>query len=76
MWTEPGALRQQTCQSLTTRTHWFVVSWCAFSCQTLDLAGDLPQHLADLGTVSRDVLGLRIGGLTQIDSLIVAPLWG
>ena len=51
VWTEPGGLRQQTCQSLTTRTHWFVVSWCAFSCQILDLAGDLLQYLADLGTV-------------------------
>src|SRR6266516_2679952 len=46
----------------------FVVGRCASRCQTLDLAGDLQQHLADLGTVSRDVLGLRISGLTQIDS--------
>jgi len=75
-WTEPGGLPQQTCQSLTTRTPCFVVGRCASSCQTLDLTGDLLQHLVDLGTVSRDVLGLRIGGLTQIDSLIVAPLWG
>ena len=45
----------------------FVVGRCASRCQTLDLAGDLLQHLADLGTVSRDVLGLRISGLAQID---------
>ena len=62
VWTEPGGLRQQTCQSLTTRSHWFIAGRCASSCQTLDLAGDLSQHLADLGTVGRDVLGLTIGG--------------
>jgi hypothetical protein len=67
VWTEPGGFRQQTCQSFTTRTNWFVADWCASSCQTLDLTGDLPQHLTDLGTVSRDVLGLRIGGVAQID---------
>ena len=60
-----GGLRQQTPQSFTTRSHWFAVSRCASSCQTVDLAGDVP-HLADLGTVNRDVLGLTIGGL-QID---------
>jgi hypothetical protein len=38
------------------------------SVQTLDLTGDLLQHLADLRTVSRDVLGLRISCLAQIDS--------
>jgi hypothetical protein len=67
-WTEPGGLRQQTGQSLTTRTPWFVVGRCASSCQTLDLTGDLLQHLADLRTVGRDVLGLRISCLAQIDS--------
>ena len=74
VWTEPGGLRQQTCQSLTTRTHWFVVSWCAFSCQILDLAGDLLQYLADLGTVSRDVLVLRISGLAQMDHAVLLTL--
>ncbi len=66
-WTEPGGLRQQTCQSLTRRTDWFAVGRCASNCQTLYLAGDFLQHLADLGTVSRDVLGLRIGRLPEID---------
>jgi len=62
-----AGFRQQACQSLTTRTHWFVVALWAPSCQNLDLMGDLPQHLADLGTVSRDVLSLRIGRLAGID---------
>jgi len=53
---------------LTTQTPLFFVGRYASSCQPIDLAGDLLEHPVDLGTVSRDVLALRISGLTQIDS--------
>src|SRR5450755_2915333 len=62
-----GGLRQQTGEAFTTRRPMFAPGRRASSCQTLDLAGGLPQHLADLRTVSRHVLGLRIGGLTEIN---------
>jgi hypothetical protein len=64
-WAEPAWLGQQISQVRSTRVSCPVALRSVARGEIFQLARDVLQHLADLGTVDRDVLDRKLTGLAH-----------